>query len=456
MTKYLWIYLFLMVVALDVVYAQVDRSMNGSYQAAYFIEVVNDLESRYDIQFYFDPSLDSIKIDLNFAGTSTASMLEKLTNASGVNFVVKDAKFVIATGEYVVESKLNDALFLDTPRDPEPPKAKNSILATIREMTEQDIDERLENVVIEIGEAVDRYDGTAATIAGYVREIDTGEPVVGASVYIKEPLTGVITDQFGFYSLTLPKGRHEINLNSTGMKPARRQIILNGDGTLNVELRNDIIALREVVVTGESNTIDNLQTGFANINMKNIRQIPSIMGEADIMKIALTLPGVQTVGEGAAGFNVRGGSADQNLVLLNDVTVYNTNHLFGFFSVFNPDVIANADLYKSGIGAHYGGRVSSVFDVALRDGNKKKFSFKGGISPITAKLTLEGPIKKDTSSYIFGVRSTYSDYMLNLLDDPDLRNSEGGFIDLVGKVNHRINDNNDLIFLRITVLIGSS
>jgi hypothetical protein len=229
------------------------------------------------------------------------------------------------------------------------------------------------------------------------------------------------------------------------MKSVKRQVLLNSDGALNVELRDDIISLREVVVTGESDVIENLQTGFANINMKNIKQIPSIMGEADIMKIALTLPGVQTVGEGAAGFNVRGGSADQNLVLLNDVTVYNTNHLFGFFSVFNPDVIASADLYKSGIGAHYGGRVSSVFDVALRDGNKKKFTAKGGISPVTAKVTIEGPIKKDTSSYIFGVRSTYSDYLLSLLDDPNLRNSTGGFLDVVGKVNHRINDKNDLI-----------
>ena len=419
--------------------------LSGSYNEVYFIELINDLESRYDYQFFYEPTLDSTKVTLNFSDVPVGTLLRQLKAVSGVNFFIKDGKNVIATRQFNVQTELNQTLFGQSQDADETVQEQESILANIRDVTEQEIDERLETQLIEIGEAVKRFDGTSATIAGHIKEIKTGEPVIGASVFIREPLTGVITDQFGYYSLTLPKGRHEIHVNSTGMKAARRQILLHSDGKLDVELRDDIIALREVVITGENNTIENLQTGFANLNIKNIRQIPSIMGEADIMKIALTLPGVQTVGEGAAGFNVRGGSADQNLILLNDVTVYNTNHLFGFFSVFNPDVLASADLYKSGIGAHYAGRVSSVFDVALRDGNKKKFSFKGGISPITAKLTVEGPIKKDTSSYIFGIRSTYSDYMLTLLDDPNLRNSTGAFSDVIGKVTHKINENNDLV-----------
>ena len=212
-----------------------------------------------------------------------------------------------------------------------------------------------------------------------------------------------------------------------------------------MNLHAQLVSLREVVVTGETNPVDNLQTGFANINVKNINQLPSVMGEADIMKIALSLPGVQTVGEGAAGFNVRGGSADQNLVLLNDIPVYNTNHLFGFISVFNPDVLAGADLYKSGIGANYGGRLSSVFDVKIKDGNRKKFQLKGGISPITAKLSVEGPIKQDTSSYIVGFRTTYSDWVFSIFNDPALKNSTANFYDVVGKVTHKVNANNSLI-----------
>ncbi len=445
MKKYFLLLPWGLFIALDVVNGQDALSLTGSYEETYFIDVVNDLESRYDFQFFFESNLDSTKISLNFSNVSIRKLLEQITAISGINFLIKDERIVIATGEYTVQTELNQALFEQLPNNVITVKEQESILDNIRGVAEHEIDKRLENEILEIGEVVKRFDGTTATIAGYIKETKTGEPVIGASVYIKDPLTGVITDQFGYFSLTLPKGRHEIYVNSTGMKSVKRQVLLNSDGALNVELRDDIISLREVVVTGESDVIENLQTGFASINMKNIKQIPSIMGEADIMKIALTLPGVQTVGEGAAGFNVRGGSADQNLVLLNDVTVYNTNHLFGFFSVFNPDVIASADLYKSGIGAHYGGRVSSVFDVALRDGNKKKFTAKGGISPVTAKVTIEGPIKKDTSSYIFGVRSTYSDYLLSLLDDPNLRNSTGGFLDVVGKVNHRINDKNDLI-----------
>nr|MBX2843893.1 TonB-dependent receptor plug domain-containing protein [Flammeovirgaceae bacterium] len=170
-----------------------------------------------------------------------------------------------------------------------------------------------------------------------------------------------------------------------------------------------------------------------------------VMGEADIMKIALTLPGVQTVGEGASGFNVRGGGTDQNLILINDVPIYNTNHLFGFFSAFNPEVISSANLYKSGIQANYGGRISSVFDVALRDGNKKDFSIKGGISPITGKVTIEGPLKKDTSSFVLGVRSTYSDYIFSLLDDPNLRNSQASFSDFITKFNFKLDEKNTLI-----------
>ena len=432
-------------VTLNSLIAQEVTTLTGSYEDAYFIEVIDDLETRYDVKFYFEPGLDSTKINLTVNNVPIRTLLKQITTISGINFFLKDSITVIATGEYIVRPVLSESLFKQLQSNSTTTSDHKSILANIRDVTEEEIDLRLENELVEIGESVKRFDGANATIAGYIKESKTGEPVIGASVYINEPLIGVITDQFGFYSLTLPKGRHEVQVNSTGMKPARRQILLHSDGKMDVDLRDDIIALKEVVVTGESNTIESLQTGFANLNIKNIKQIPSIMGEADIMKIALTLPGVQTVGEGAAGFNVRGGAADQNLVLLNDVTVYNTNHLFGFFSVFNPDVLASANLYKSGIGAHYGGRISSVFDVALRDGNKKKFSFKGGISPVTAKLTVEGPIKKDTSSYIFGIRSTYSDYILSLLDDPNLRNSTGGFFDLVGKVTHKLNERNDLV-----------
>ena len=422
--------------------------LSGSYNETSFADLVDDLESRYQLNFFFSPALDSTIVQLEFHEITIDEVLVQLTNRTGINFLQKDNGTIIATGNYVVEPGLNPTFFnlkesADTVQNAL--VNQNSVLEGIRETRELDSQERLENQLTEIGQVVNRLKGTTATIAGYIREAKTGEPVVGASVFKRDPLIGVTTDQFGYFSFTLAKGRHELFFTSTGMKTTRRQIVLHSDGELSVNLENDIISLKEVVVTGERNVVENLQTGFSNLNLKTIKQVPSFLGESDIMKVALTLPGVQTVGEGAAGFNVRGGSADQNLVLLNDVPVYNTNHLFGFFSVFNPEVIASANLYKSGIRAHYGGRVSSVFDVALREGNKKRTTYKGGISPVTAKFTLEGPIKKDTTSYIVGLRSTYSDWILSLLNDPDFRNSTGSFSDIVAKVSHNLNDNNRLL-----------
>ena len=426
--------------------AQEAPTLTGSFNKVYFIDMVNKLESQYDLHFYFSPAMDSIEVSLDFSSLSIGQFLDQLTASSGINFLVKENNNIIVTKEFTISTELDQRFFegliesqtVDN-------KEGNAILDNIKEFAEQDKNETLETQIIEIGDPGKRFRGTSAIITGYIRETNTGEPVIGATVYKKDPIVGVITDAFGFYSITLPKGDHELYVAFVGMKSTKRKIALYGNGKLNIELSNDLISLKEIVVTGESNPVENLQTGFATINIKNIKQLPSMMGEADIMKIALTLPGVQSVGEGSSGFNVRGGSVDQNLVLLNDVPVYNTSHLFGFISVFNPNVLSGADLYKSGIGAQYGGRISSVFDVAMREGNKKRFTFQGAISPITANLTFEGPIKKDTSSYIVGLRSTYSDYILRLLDDPALRNSTAGFFDGVTKINYKLNDKNDLI-----------
>ncbi len=425
--------------------AQGQRLLSGLYKNSTFSEMTSDLELRYGLHFFYTQELDSIIIDLGFSEITLKEFVRQISLIINNNFLIVNNTSVIATGAYLVDTELNPTFFFNQQQTN--PINKQSVLNNIHEIAEKDDRQRLKNQIIEIGDVAKQNSSQSATLTGFVRDTNTGEPIIGASIFRKEPqIEGVGADQFGYFSFTLPKGKHELFITATGMKPVKRKIMLYNDGNLNVELEDDIISLKGVVVTGEYDAINNLNTGFSTISIKNIKQIPSIMGEADIMKIALTLPGVQTVGEGAAGFNVRGGSADQNLVLLNDVPIYNTSHLFGFFSVFNPDVIASANLYKSGIDANYGGRIASVFDVTLRDGNRKKFAFKGGISPITVKLIVEGPIKKDTSSYIVGIRSTYSDWVLSLLDNPDLRNSTGAFFDMVGKVNHKIDDKNSIVF----------
>jgi hypothetical protein len=262
--------------------------------------------------------------------------------------------------------------------------------------------------------------------------------MVGVAV-VTQSGKGTTTDAFGYYLLSLPKGTYPLQFKSVGMKDVVAMVTVNSNGQLDIEMEEAVVALDEVVISDEKDNVESIQTGVAKLNIKELKNIPTALGEVDVMKIALTLPGVQTVGEGASGFNVRGGNIDQNLVLLNNTVIYNPSHLFGFFSIFNPDVIRNANLYKSGIQAQYGGRVSSVFDIGIRDGNKKKLTVTGGISPITGRVTVEGPIKKDTSSFLFGVRSTYSDYILRLLDDPVFRNSSASFSDVIGKVTHQAN-----------------
>ncbi|NJM25971.1 MAG: Plug domain-containing protein [Bacteroidia bacterium] len=183
------------------------------------------------------------------------------------------------------------------------------------------------------------------------------------------------------------------------MKSTVRQVVVYGNGRLNIEMEEDVTPLKEVVVESDRDiNVTGMQMGLEKLDIKTMKQIPLALGETDVLKVVLTLPGVQSVGEGSSGINVRGGATSQNLILFNDATVYNPSHLFGFFSTFNPDVLKNVELYKSGITADYGGRLSSVLDVTSREGNLKKFSGAGGISPITGRLTLDIPIIKDKTS----------------------------------------------------------
>jgi len=301
--------------------------------------------------------------------------------------------------------------------------------------------------LFEIGPKTNTIKKGNSTIAGYVRDTKTGEAITGAAVYIDNPPVGVVTDQFGYYSFNLPNGRHVIKITSVGMKETKRQIMLYSDGKLNIDLQEYVPSLKSVIVTAEKlSNIKGLQMGVDRLNIKTIKQIPVVFGEADVLRTVLTLPGVTSVGEASTGFNVRGGAADQNLVLFNNATVYNPSHLFGFFSAFNPDLVKDVDLYKSNIPEKYGGRLASVLDITSRDGNKKKFSGSGGISPLTTRLVLEGPLDNGKTSFLVGGRTTYSDWLLKLLPD-EYKNSSASFYDLNLNLTHEFNSKNTLYLM---------
>ena len=231
------------------------------------------------------------------------------------------------------------------------------------------------------------------------------------------------------------------------MKDTRRRIILYSDGKLNIEMQEQVTSLKEVTISAEKvANVKSVEMGVNKLDIRSIKQIPTAFGEADVLRVVLTLPGVQSVGEATTGFNVRGGAADQNLILFNDATIYNPSHFFGFFSAFDPDLVKNIELYKSTIPEKYGGRLSSVLEVTDRDGNKKNFTGSAGIGLLTSRINLEGPIVKDKTSVIFGARTSYSDWLLSLLP-PAYKNSSASFYDVNLGITSQIDDKNTIYLM---------
>ncbi len=280
------------------------------------------------------------------------------------------------------------------------------------------------------------------TINGYVKNAANGEVLIGATVLIKEAKVGNTTNEYGFYSITLPPDRYTIEYRFIGFVMITKAITLDSNQRIDIELSEEEIELREAVVNAEPEDLNVTSTemSIAKLDIKTITKIPAFLGEVDVIKSIQLLPGVSTVGEGASGFNVRGGSVGQNLVLLDEAPVYNSSHMLGFFSVFNPDAVKDVKLYKGGIPAKLGGRLASVLDIRMKEGNNKKYEVNGGIGSIFSRLAVEGPIKKDKASFIAAGRRSYIDILArpftNIFD-----NGAGLFFyDLTAKANYNISD----------------
>ncbi|MEQ3661673.1 MAG: TonB-dependent receptor [Flavobacterium sp.] len=286
------------------------------------------------------------------------------------------------------------------------------------------------------------YSQEKFTISGSISDIKNNETLLGVSVYIKDLKTGTNTNEYGFYSLTLPKGIYVITISYLGFTEITEKINLETDIKKNFKLTEESFQLNEVIVSDKPNKI-NIKKAELSTNklaISTVKKMPAILGEIDIIKSILTLPGVTNAGEGQSGFNVRGGAADQNLILLDEATIYNSSHLFGFFSVFNADAIKDLKLYKGGIPAKYGGRVASVLDIYQKEGNSKDFHINGGIGLISTRLLAEGPIVKDKASFLVAGRSSYAHLFLKLTDNQN----SAYFYDLNTKLSYNINDNNSL------------
>jgi hypothetical protein len=324
---------------------------------------------------------------------------------------------------------------------------KASAVLTIANTTTQKTN--TENKIYEIGLKNGNLGKGSAILTGRLINERSGEPVINASLFVEKLNIGAVTDQYGYYTINLPLGLYVINVQSIGMKDAKYQLHIYSDGALNIEMKEQVRMLKEVVVSAHKVSNITRQMGVEQLNIDAIKRVPTVFGEADVMKVVLTLPGVKTVGEVSSGFNVRGGSSDQNLVLMNGSTIYNPSHFFGMFSVFNPELVKDIELYKSSIPTRYGGRLSSVLDINLREGNKKDITGLAGIGPVTSRFNIEGPLIKDKTSFIIGARSTYANWLLKLLPSP-YDQAKASFYDANVAITHKINNKNELYFSAYT------
>lgn len=410
----------------------------------YFEDLIEVLENKTDYNFYYNPEwVDSLYITINADNLPIKQVLSQLCEKRNLSFTLVDKQNIIFSKDHKIKTNYAEAYlnFLQNNTVAEP----DTIEYTLPKPTQKESAINKEFQVYKIGNPSANPTSKMATLQGTIKDIESGEPLVGATIFIEELKKGTACNSYGFYSISLPPGQYKVEYRLIGMRTTQRNIIIHSDGKLDIELQDKPESLKEVIVTAKSdNPVRNTSMGMEKLTMKTLKQLPMGFGEVDIIKSSLLLPGVQSVGEASSGFNVRGGSIDQNLILLNDASILNTSHFFGFFSGFNSELVKDITLYKSGVPAKYGGRISSVMDITLKDGNRKSTKLSGGISPVSGRLNVEGPIKKDKSSFIIGARSTYSNWILKLLDDPKLQNSSAGFYDVQGNFSFDLNQNNSL------------
>ena len=416
-----------------------ERQISVDFLNVSFDLFIEDLERQTDYTFFFDPErFDSLQVTLQARNQSLPSVLSALFRDTDFHFSIDPSKRVFITQKTPLITRLPSE---------NPDSASGSSIAYA--LPESEETNRLisseESKTHDIGIKTYKRTPGNATITGYVRNIKNGEPLIGAAVFLEKPSIGTIADALGYYSLTLPKGKHVLRIKSFGMRETFRTIEVYGNGTLDIEMKESVIALREVaVVAGADVNVAGSQMGQVKLSMKTIRQIPSALGESDLLRTVMAIPGVKSVGESSVGLNIRGGSADQNLITFNEVPIYNPSHLFGFFTSFNPDILKDVELYKSAIPSRYGGRLSSVLEINSRDGNRKKLVGAGGIGLVTGKLSIEGPIVKDKSSFLISGRSTYSDWLLKKVQNPSFKNGNASFYDVNIHLSHEVDQRNSL------------
>lgn len=405
---------------------------SGEYNQVPFTIFAADLESKTSARFKYKAEwVEDVYITANGTNLKLSRVLSENFTGKRLYFYIDDDNNVFITKGDSLVTNLPD----HSPEDIQIHGIDREDVMTSTELTYKEGRKSGSRQTVVIGRGKNGSVQKTVVVSGKMQDKESGEPLIGATVYLEELSKGYATDLNGRFIMAVKPGKYTAIFNCLGMEEITYSLVINSGGFLNIEMERKLIAINEVTIKADKyDNVRGMQMGYDRLSIKTIKEIPAVMGERDLLKVAQMLPGVQNVGEGSSGFNIRGSSADQNMFFINKVPVYNTSHLFGFFSAFNPDFVNEFSLYKCNIPAKYGGRLASFFDITSRQGNNKKYTARGGISPVTGHITAEGPVIKDKSSFILAARSTYSDWILSRLNDHELRKSNAQFYDLAGNL----------------------
>ena len=390
--------------------------------------------------FYQENWFDTIKFSKSYNNETIENILKGLLEGTSINYYISGKNIYLTNNSVVYNSlpkdffKNNEAL-LNNEND------RSTVFFNEYNTNSQKTNKSL----ITIGKQNKNSTEDSFTVSGYVLNGKTNKALQDVTVSISDKNIFTTTDFKGYFELIIPKGLNQINTNILGFQDSIENVLIYGNGSLDLFVFEESEQLDEVLINANRDeNVTKTAVGLTKIEVQGIKTIPLVLGERDVLKVATSLPGISTTGEGSAGFNVRGGKIDQNLILLDDAVMYNSSHFLGFFSAINPFTTGSVDIYKGSIPSEFGGRLSSVFDIKTKAPNTEKFSGEGAIGPVTSNLALEIPVVKDKAALSTAFRATYSDWILKALDEESLKNSEASFYDGILKYQHQINENNSL------------
>jgi len=421
-----------------------DQVISCNYRSISFTEFCEDIEEKTGIHVYYqDDWVAALTVSLINDSITVINTFKEVLKGSDLYvsywnnqlIILPEKELIAKLPRYTQNGKYDDEQSIDEKE--------------LTETEERYITGRKADAVqvLHIGQSELAGTKFKAKVLGRIIEKETGEPIIGATMFIEETKAGAATDLNGYITMFLVPGNYNVRFESLGFETLKYYLKVYSDGNFKIAMSKSLTAIDEVVIYGDRQSNVKLKDpGLEKVSIRTIKEVPMMMGERDILRISEMLPGIVSVGEGSAGLNVRGGNSDQNAFYINNIPIYNTYHLFCFFPAFNPDLIKDFSIYKGHIPAQYGGKLSSVFNIVTKQGNKRNFHGRGGINPVSANITLEVPIIKDTCSILFSGRSLYSDWILSRINEPTIRSSKANFNDFSASVNYDFKKTNVFLF----------